>query len=54
MWFWLIFIAIGLIFVWSYFQQQAPQKRTGPRAPEEPTPSPKKKKPFIRIERVED
>jgi len=54
MWFWLIFIGVGLIFLWSYFQQQ-PKKRGDPFAEQTTRRSPKgKKKPFFRIEKVED
>jgi len=54
MWFWVIFLAVGLIFIWSYLQQQ-PRKRSGSFADQTSARSPKgKKKPFFRIERVED
>lgn len=72
MWFWIVFIGVGLIFVWSALQQSGgswfettnytnKNKNHGKHGitrnktkKEQPTPSPKKKKPFIRIERVED
>ncbi len=54
MWFWVIFLAVALIFIWTNFQQQ-PKKRGDPFAEQTAGRSPKgKKKPFFRIERVED
>jgi len=54
MWFWLIFIGVGLVYFWSFLQQQ-PKKRGDPFAEQTTRRSPKgKKKPFFRIEKVED
>ncbi len=54
MWFQILFIAILAVFLWSYFQQQEKHKRAKSQDNNRPTPSPKRKKPFIRIEKVED
>ncbi len=55
MWFWIIFLAVGAVFVWSYLQQQQPRRRGDPQAEKTSGRSPKgKKKPFFRIERVEE